>query len=204
MNRITVGIVALWLALSATTRGQDVGFANAWPELTPADQEQVQKFGEDVKTFLGQAKSEMLFVRNATQFAESNGFRKWDSTAAAESLKPGSRWYAVNRDRTIVLFVVGAEPIENGLRIVNTHIDSPRIEFKTRPFRESQQAVLIDTQVHGGIKNYQWANVPLAITGRVDKADGTTAWIDVGNDPGDPVLLISDLAPHVDRDFRGR
>jgi hypothetical protein len=63
MNRV-VGIVALWcLVLSATTRGQDVGFANGWLELTPADQEQVQKFGEDVKTFLGQAKSEMLFVR---------------------------------------------------------------------------------------------------------------------------------------------
>jgi hypothetical protein len=82
-----------------------------------------------------------------------------------------------------VLFVVGTEPIDNGLRIVNTHIDSPRIEFKTKPFRESQQAVLVDTQVHGGIKNYQWANVPLAITGRVDKADGTTAWIDIGNAP---------------------
>ena len=145
----------------------------------------------------------MLFVRSATQFAETNGFRKWDAAAAA-GLKPGSRWYAINRDRTIVLFVVGSEPVENGMRIVNTHIDSPRIEFKTRPFRESQQAVLIDTQVHGGIKNYQWANVPLAITGRVDKADGTTAWIDIGNAPGDPVLLITDLAPHVDRDFRGR
>ena len=123
--------------------------------------------------------------RSATQFAESNGFRKWDPKAAA-GLKPGTRWYAINRDRTIVLFVVGTEPIENGLRIVNTHIDSPRIEFKTKPFRESQQAVLIDTQVHGGIKNYQWANVPLAITGRVDKADGTTAWIDIGNDPARP------------------
>ena len=130
-----------------------------------------------------------------------SGFRKWDPKTAA-GLKPGSRWYAVNRDRTIVLFVIGTEPLENGLRIVNTHIDSPRIEFKTKPFRESQQAVLIDTQVHGGIKNYQWANVPLAITGRVDKADGTTAWIDIGNDPSEPVLLISDLAPHVDRDFR--
>jgi aspartyl aminopeptidase len=58
--------------------------------------------------------------------------------------------------------------------------------------------------VHGGLKNYQWVNVPLAITGRVDKADGTTVWIDVGNLPDDPVLLITDLAPHVDRDFRGR
>jgi aspartyl aminopeptidase len=204
MRRVSGGIVALvCLALSGSAHGQDVGFANGWLELAPDDQEHVQKLGEDVKMFLGQAKSEMLFVRHATQFAESNGFRKWEPAAAA-GLPPGSRWYAINRDRTIVLFVVGSEPIESGMRIVNTHIDSPRIEFKTRPLRESQQAVLIDTQVHGSIKNYQWVNVPLAITGRVDKADGTTAWVDIGNAPGDPVLLITDLAPHVDRDFRGR
>src|SRR4030095_4382964 len=141
MNRM-VGIVAwLCLVLSVTARGQDVGFANAWLELSPADQEQVQKFGEDVKTFLGQAKSEMLFVRSATQFAETNGFRKWDLATAAGAMKPGTRWYAVNRDRTMVLWVVGTEPLENGLRIVNTHIDSPRIEVKTTPFRERQPAV---------------------------------------------------------------
>jgi aspartyl aminopeptidase len=197
-------LVGLLLVTSAGASAQDVGFANAWPELTAADQAQVQALGEDVKTFLGQAKSEMAFVRSATQFAEANGFRKWVAPATAAELRPGSRWYAINRDRTIVLFVIGSEPVENGMRIVNTHIDAPRIEFKTRPFRESQQAVLIDTQVHGSIKNYQWVNVPLAITGRVDKADGTTAWIDIGNAPGDPVLLITDLAPHVDRDFRGR
>jgi aspartyl aminopeptidase len=204
MTRLTGILIVLCLASAPAVHGQDVGFASAWPELTPADHDQVQKLGEDVKTFLGQAKSEMLFVRSAIPFAESNGFRKWDASVVAAALTPGSRWYAVNRDRTIVLFVIGTEPLENGLRIVNTHIDSPRIEFKTRPFRESQQAVLVDTQVHGGIKNYQWVNVPLAITGRVDKADGTTVWIDIGNGPGDPVLLITDLAPHVDRDFRGR
>ncbi len=190
------------LALT-TLRAQDVGFASAWPELTPQDREHVMRYAEDLKAFLGKAKSEMQFVREASRMAEAGGFRKWDPKTAA-GLKPGSRWYAVNRDRTIVLFVMGTEPLENGLRIVNTHIDSPRIEFKNKPFRESQQAVLVDTQVHGGIKNYQWANTPLAITGRVDKADGTTVLIDVGNDPADPVLLISDLAPHVDRDFRGR
>jgi len=199
-----IGLIATVLLLTLTgLRAQDVGFSNAWLELDPQGREQVMRYAEDFKVFLGKAKSEMQFVREAVRVAESNGFRKWDPKAAA-GLKPGTRWYAVNRDRTIVLFVVGTEPMENGFRIVNTHIDSPPIEFKTKPFRESQQAVLIDTQVHGSIKNYQWANVPLAITGRVDKADGTTVWLEVGNDPGDPVLLISDLAPHVDRDFRGR
>ena len=197
-------LVAILSLLAFTTLGaQDVGFTNAWLELDAQGRDRVMRYAEDFKVFLGKAKSEMQFVREAVRFAESNGFRKWDPKTAA-GMKPGSRWYAVNRDRTIVLFVVGTEPMENGLRIVNTHIDSPRLEFKTKPFRESQQAVLVDTQVHGGIKNYQWANVPLAITGRVDKADGTTTWLDIGYDPADPVLLISDLAPHVDRDFRGR
>ena len=194
---------AIALFALATLRAQDVGFTNAWLELDAQGREQVMRYAEDFKVFLGKAKSEMQFVREAVRFAESNGFRKWDPKAAA-GLKPGTRWYAVNRDRTIVLFVVGSAPMENGLRIVNTHIDSPRIEFKTKPFRESQQAVLVDTQVHGSIKNYQWANLPLAITGRVDKADGTTVWLDIGDAAADPVLLISDLAPHVDRDFRGR
>jgi aspartyl aminopeptidase len=197
-------VVALALSVAADAAAQDVGFVNAWPELTPQNRDLVMKFAEDAKTFLGKAKSEMLFVKDATRFADANGFRRWDPKTAAGAVKPGTRWYAINRDRTIVLFVVGSEPIENGMRIVNTHIDSPRIEFKTKPFRESQQVTLIDTQVHGGLKNYQWANIPLAITGRVDKADGTTAWIDIGNDPADPVVLISDLAPHVDRDFRSR
>lgn len=199
-----VGLTAAIAVFALTTlRAQDVGFTNAWLELDPQGREHVTRYAEDFKAFLGKAKSEMQFVREAVRFAESNGFRKWDPKAAT-GLKPSTRWYAVNRDRTIVFFVVGSEPMENGLRIVNTHIDSPRIEFKTKPFRESQQAVLVDTQVHGSIKNYQWANVPLAITGRVDKADGTTVWLDIGNNPGEPVLLISDLAPHVDRDFRGR
>jgi aspartyl aminopeptidase len=203
--RISTCLLVL-LALAgavAAPAAQDVGFANAWPELTPQQRDQVMRYAEDFKVFLGKAKSEMQFVKEASQFADANGFRKWDPKAAA-GLKPGSRWYAINRDRTIVLFVVGSEPLDNGMRIVNSHIDAPRIEFKAKPFRESQQVVLIDTQVHGSIKNHQWANVPLAISGRVDKADGTTVWIDVGNNPSDPVLLISELAPHVDRDFRGR
>ncbi len=199
-------VVSLFLsrAPAVAAQGVDVGFASAWPELSPADKDQVMRLAEEFKQFIGAAKSEMQFVREAVKFAESMGFRRWQSNSAASDLKAGSRWYAINRERTMALVIVGSEPIENGMRIVTSHIDSVRIEFKTRPFRESNQAVLVDTQVHGGIKNYQWANVPLAIIGRVDKADGTTVLIDIGNKPDDPVLLITDLAPHEDKDFRER
>jgi aspartyl aminopeptidase len=195
--------VTMWIS-APIGWAQDVGFASVWPELAPAERDDVMKFAEDFKDFMGRAKSEMLFVREGVKFVEARGFKKWLPNTPAAEVKPGSRWYAVNRDRTLVAFIIGTEPLENGMRIVNTHIDSVRLEFKTRPFRESNQIVLVDTQVHGGIKNYQWVNIPLAIIGRVDKADGTTTWIDIGNKPDEPVLLISDLEPHTDRDLRNR
>lgn len=205
MQRIFwVPIVFIVLLIAQTGNGQNFDFRSAWPELTPEELVRVMSFGEDFKDFMGRAKSEMWFVREGVKYADSQGFRRWSNEVSGADLIPGSRWYAVNRDRTLVLFTIGVEPIEAGMRIVNTHIDSPRIEFKTKPLRERNGVVTIDAQVHGGIKNYQWVNVPLALIGRVDKTDGSTVWVEIGVKSDDPILLIADLAPHVDRDYRNR
>ena len=172
-----------------------------WPKLSASEQADVMRFGEDFKRFMSVAKSELTFVKEAIRFGDANGFRRWSPAITRAEAGPGSRWYAVNRDRTVVLFVVGSEPAASGVRIVNTHIDAVRIELRPKPFRESLDVSLVDTQVHGGLKNYQWVNRPLALIGRIDKTDGTTVWVDIGHDPKDPVLLIPDLAPHEDRDF---
>jgi len=199
---LLTGVFVL-MALSGLA-SQDFGFGSAWLELEPGEHERVMAFAEEFKDFMGRARSEMWFVREAVRYAEAEGFGAWSPDIEPSRLIPGSRWYAVNRDRTLVLFVLGREPMTEGLKIINTHIDSPRIEFKTRPIRDRNGVVTVDAQVHGGIKNYQWVNVPLAVIGRVDKTDGSTLWIEVGLDPSDPVLLIPDLAPHVDADYRNR
>jgi aspartyl aminopeptidase len=178
--------------------------APVWPKLSPAQQNEVMKFGDDFKTFIARAVSETTFVREATALVEANGFKRWPSTPAKADVRPGSRWYAVNRDRTIVAFVIGTEPVASGTRIVNTHNDSVRLELKPKPFRDSFDISLLDTTTHGGLKNYQWVNRPLALVGRVTRTDGTSVWVDIGHDPSDPVLLIADLAPHIDQDFRER
>ncbi len=198
-------LLVAWLAapLAAQTAAEPQP-GPVWPTLTDAQHAEVMKFGEDFKQFMGKAKSEMTFVREASRFAEANGFRKWPASPARADVRPGSRWYATNRERTIALFVIGTDPAASGIRIVNTHIDSVRLELKPKPFRESVDVALLDTQTHGGLKNYQWVNRPLAIIGRVTKADGSTLTIDIGNDPADPVFMITDIAPHVDKDFLER
>jgi aspartyl aminopeptidase len=197
-------VLAFLLVFASNVHAQDFGFDSAWPDLDASERADVMAFGEDFKQFMDTARSHMWFVREGIALAEAEGFRAWSADVSSADMPPGSRWYAVNRDRTLVLFIVGSEPIEAGLRVVNTHIDSPRLEFNTRPFRERSGIVTIDTQIHGGIKNYQWVNIPLGVIGRVDKPDGTTEWIEFGLDEDDPILLITDLAPHVDADYRNR
>jgi aspartyl aminopeptidase len=197
---------ALWilLVLIAPLRAQEPASGPIWPKLSAAEREEVVRFGDGFKQFIGRAKSSMTFVRDTTALLETAGFKRWPATPATGDATPGSRWYAVNRDRTIAAFVIGRQPMAAGARIVNTHNDSVHLSLKPTPFRSSFDIALLDTTVHGGIKNYQWVNRPLAVIGRVTKADGAVVTIDIGHAPDDPVLLIPDLAPHVDLDFRER
>src|SRR6202163_3210574 len=197
-------VVAVLAFLASPLHAQDAQPAPVWPKLTQAQRDEVQRFGEDFKQFIGRAKSAVTFVQEAVKLVEANGFKRWPASPSKADVRPGSRWYAVNRDQTIVAFVVGTDLLSSGARIVNTHNDSVHLELKPKPFRDSFGIALLDTTVHGGIKNYQWVNRPLALIGRVMKTDGTKVTIDIGHLPGDPVLLIPDLAPHVDKDFLER
>lgn len=193
---------ALTLVLASPLAAQDAG--PVWPKLSPAERTDVLKFGDDFKQFIGRAKSETAFVREAVRLVEASGFKAWPAEPRRADVVPGSRWYAVNRGRTIVAFVVGTDPVVTGTRIVNTHNDAVRLQLKPKPFREAFDLVLLDTSTHGGIKNYQWVNRPLALIGRVTRLDGTVVEVNIGHEPADAVLMITDLAPHVDNDFRER
>lgn len=173
----------------------------AWVGLSAAERRNVIDFAEDYKAFMSAAKTELSFVEEAIRVARAAGFRELEENS---NLRPGARFYDVNRDRTITLIVVGTKPFTDGFRVVGAHIDSPRLELKGRPLYEAEGFALFQTYRHGGIKNYQWVNLPLALVGHVDKKDGTRVKISVGLDEDDPVFVIPDLSPHVDHDYRER
>ncbi len=176
---------------------------NVWSSLSDSQREEVNNLAERFKVMIGAARSEATMVRETVKWAEARGFLSWDSDRP-EQMQPGQRFYSINRDRTIVLWVVGKKPLSSGMQLINCHIDSVRLETKPHPLKERPGVITLDTLTHGGVKGYQWVNVPLALTGRVDRKDGSTVWLDVGLKDDDPILLIPDLAPHVDRDFRDR
>ena len=102
--------------------------------------------------------------------------------------------------KTLALFNIGKEPLENGMKILGAHIDSPRIDVKQNPLYEDSDMALLDTHYYGGIKKYQWVALPLAMHGVVALKDGRTVNVVIGEDMNDPVLGVTDLLIHLPAD----
>jgi len=174
---------------------------NSWKGTDAAAQKVATDFGEAYKAFLHGARTELLTVTAAIAEAEKAGFEEW---TPGTKVGPGERYYKNNRGRALTLVIGGTAPVAQGVRIVASHIDSPRLELKGRPVYGKSGFALFQTNYHGGIKTYQWTNLPLAMVGRIDKKDGTTVNVNIGLNDNDPIFMIPDLAPHVDRAFRNR
>ena len=170
---------------------------NAWKKYDASTEKEVMKFAEGYKDFLSESKTERLAVKQAVKRLETNGFKNVEQV---KSVKPGDKVYFLNRNKNVCAFVVGQKKVEEGLRILGAHIDSPRMDFKENPIYEKNGFALADTHYYGGIKKYQWVTIPLALHGVVCKKDGTSIDVNIGEDEKDPILGISDLLIHLSAD----
>lgn len=170
---------------------------NAWLELSEDQTKEVFDFNADYIKFLSKAKTERIFVKETVKVLEKNGFVPISSV---KKLKAGLKVYATNRGKNVMAFVIGEKPLQEGLRILGAHIDSPRLDLKQNPLYENTDFALLDTHYYGGIKKYQWVTIPLALVGVVYKKDGSEVEINIGDDPKDPVVGISDLLIHLSAD----
>ena len=155
------------------------------------------KFADDYKVFLSLGKTERLCVNEALKLAKLEGFKNLDEVT---TLNPGDKVYSINRNKNIVLYVIGKEKVVKGVNVLGAHIDSPRIDVKQNPLYESTGFALLDTHYYGGVKKYQWVTIPLALHGVVYKKDGTSVDINIGEKEDDPIFCITDLLIHLSKD----
>lgn len=170
---------------------------NIWTKATKEKVKNIMDFNEDYKAYLSVGKTERLCVMESVKIAEASGYKEIHTMKA---LKAGDKVYAVNKNKNIMLLVIGQRPITDGLRILGAHIDSPRLDVKQNPLYEKENFALLDTHYYGGIKKYQWVTTPLAIHGVVCKKDGSIININIGEADNDPVFGISDLLVHLSKD----
>ena len=170
---------------------------NGWENTSNEEKEKIFNYCQGYMDFLNRSKTEREIVKNAEQMARERGYR---DISEFESLNPGDKVYYVNRGKNLFLAVIGTESIENGVNIIGSHADSPRLDLKPNPLYEDKEFAYFKTHYYGGIKKYQWTAIPLSMHGVIVKTNGETVEVNIGENENDPIFTITDLLPHLAQD----
>ncbi len=154
-------------------------------------------FAEGYKSFLNFSKTEREAVRFAIDLAEKSGYTSFEY---GKKYNVGDKIYYNNRGKALILVKIGKRSLEDGLSIIASHIDAPRIDLKPNPLCEIDSIAYLKTHYYGGIKKYQWPTIPLALHGAVVLSNGNKIEIDIGEEESDPIFYITDLLPHLAQD----
>ena len=167
---------------------------NGWDTVDTRKKEAIFSFTKDYMNYLNKAKTEREFIVEAVKMAKENGY---EDINEFEELKAGDKVFFVNRGKSMYLAVIGTENIENGLHIIGSHVDSPRLDLKPNPLCEDTELAYFKTHYYGGIKKYQWTTIPLSLHGVIVKTNGEKITVNIGEDENDPIFTITDLLPHL-------
>ena len=165
-----------------------------WQNLCDEELKNIFQYADEYMYFLKNSKTEKEIVQNSKEILIKNGFV---DISERETLNPGDKVFYVNRGRCLYAAVMGQDPVESGLKVVAAHGDSPRIDLKQSPLYEDSEIAMLKTHYYGGIKKYQWTNIPLSMHGTIVKPDGEKVNICIGDKDEDPVFTICDLLPHL-------
>ena len=167
---------------------------NGYEQITGQQRAAMNDYAKGYMAFMDACKTERESTAWAIAEAEKRGFVPF---RAGMELKAGDKIYYNNRNKAIILAVMGSESLDRGANICAAHMDSPRLDLKPNPLYEDTEIAFLKTQYYGGIKKYQWPTVPLAIHGVVYRKDGSMVTVTIGEDESDPILMISDLLIHL-------
>lgn len=171
---------------------------NIWTKYNAAQVAEIMSYNDGYKAYISECKTERECVARAVQDAEAHGYLDLkEIIREGKTVKAGDKVYFNNMGKALVLFHVGTEELEKGMKILGAHIDSPRMDLKQNPLYEDTELAFLDTHYYGGIKKYQWVALPLAIHGVIVKKDQTSVEIVIGEDSKDPVVSITDLLIHL-------
>ena len=170
---------------------------NGYTHITAEQKEEMNAYCKRYMAFMDECKTEREATAWAVREAEKQGFLPF---APGMQAKPGDKIYYNNRGKAIALAVIGTESLANGANICAAHVDSPRMDLKPNPLYEEAEIAYLKTNYYDGIKKYQWPTIPLAIHGVICRKDGSSVTVTIGEDDTDPVLMVSDLLPHLAAD----
>ena len=103
---------------------------NGLSRITADDRTAMELFAKEYMAFIDTCKTEREATAWTVAEAQKQGFKPFTPGMA---IAAGDKIYFNNRDKSIILAVVGSESLAKGANICAAHIDSPRIDVKPNP-----------------------------------------------------------------------
>ncbi len=172
---------------------------NVWLSVNETEKNLIFDFSEDYKRFMSKCKTE----RECVGFIETEAKKMGFTELSEGTFNPGKKIIIKNNNKNIILAIIGEKDIKDGINLIASHIDAPRLDLKPMPVIEDSDMALLKTHYYGGIKKYQWVNIPLALHGTIIKSDGSVLPIVIGEDENDPVFTINDILIHLSGKVQG-
>lgn len=130
----------------------------------------------------------------------SAGFREYHENEAWD-VAPGSAGFVVRNQSALAIFQMGegAPLAKTGFRIIAAHTDSPALKLKHQAAQSTGGCLRIPVEVYGSTIHSSWLDRPLGVAGRIVDLDSPAA------EPvlvcsGQPLAVIPNVAPHMNRD----
>ena len=157
----------------------------AMDNLNESKKKELEKYVKDYMLFLDKARTPRMTVDEMINMVTSKGFVEYSSEI---KYMPG--FYLTNENHSCIALVkLGKKSIEEGIRIVGAHTDSPCLHLKPHPLKECPLGVRLDSQPYGGINSWEWFDRLVRVVGVVIK-NGKEIVIDFEG-------TIMDPAPHL-------
>lgn len=160
-----------------------------------ADIDEIFSYAERYKSYLNITKTEREAIKVSVDMAKNHGFTEYK---LGQKINFGDKKYFINKNKQLILFIKGQQNAP--VKIIVSHVDSPRLDVKQNPLYENENMSFFKTHYYGGIKKYQWTTVPLSLHGVVYNGNGDAIDICIGENDDEPVFYITDLLPHLSKE----
>lgn len=166
---------------------------NGWIGLNDKEKKNIFDFCDKYINFLNKSKTERMFIKNAIELLENNGYK---NILDLKKISIGDKVYFNNHNKALYAANITADMFK-GLNIIGSHVDSPRIDLKPMPLYEDSDMAFFKTQYYGGIKKYQWTSIPLVLKGTICLTNGENLDISIGEEDNEPIFTIPEILVHL-------
>jgi len=139
-------------------------------------------------------------VKTMTGILQRSGFKRLNESDQWSMQEQGQGYYVTRNDSSIIAFRLNQSLVDNGIKMVGAHTDSPCLKVKPNPEIVNKQYLQLGVEVYGGVLLNPWFDRDLSLAGRVSYVDKDGA---IGHqliDMEKAIAIIPSLAIHLDRE----